>query len=457
MRSLSLKELVDATSGTLVAGDPKTRISNICTDSRKVADGDLFIAIRGERFDGHDFVPAAFEKGAAGCVVSRDVDVPEGRFAIRVSDTVKALGDIARYYRSGFPVKMIAITGSVGKTTTKDMVASVLSRSYSVLKSEGNFNNEIGLPQTLLKIDETHEFAVVEMGMRGLGEIRYLTTIARPDIAIITNIGISHIERLGSRQKILEAKLEILEGLPQNGIVILNGDDNMLSALKGLLPYRTVFYALEDKNADYCAYNIKTEGMAVYFSVRIKNDEYDVYLPAPGIHNVYNALAAIAAGAETGMEPSEIISGIASYSSGEMRLDIRDLNGITIINDAYNASPSSMEAALRVMKELGQGRRMIAVLGDMLELGEYAETAHYDVGRLAARTGVDHLLATGHFAVKYCEGAVAAGISEENARHFEDNRGVIEYLKNIVKSGDIILVKGSRAMKMEEVAEALGN
>lgn len=455
MQRLRCEEIICATKGSLVSGDIHTELTGISTDSRKINGGDLFIPIAGERFDGHDFIKAALELGAAAVLTHKDMEPAAGKVIIRVENTFKALGDIAAYYRQKFSIPFVGITGSVGKTSTKDMIASVLRQKYDVLKTEGNFNNEIGLPLTILNLDSFHEAAVIEMGMSGFGEISRLTSIARPDIAVITNIGLSHIEKLGSRQNILKAKMEILEGLRADGLVILNGDDKLLYGMKGLLRHRTVFYGMEE-GMNYQAYNIKTAGEhGTHFEIALGNKEYTVHVPVPGIHNVYNALAAIAAGTELKLSPEKIIKGIAEFSPGKMRLNIIQGKQLKVINDAYNASPQSMEAAINVLKDIGNIGRTIAVLGDMLEMGEWAHKAHKDVGRYAVSKGVDYIVTVGPDGRNIACGAIEAGASRDRVFSFEKNAEVNKFLGGFVRQDDVILVKGSRGMKMEEIVEHL--
>lgn len=455
MLSLKCSEIIKATGGTLISGKAYTEFRNISTDSRKISAGDLFIPIIGEKFDGHDFVSSSLESGASGSLTQKDINPAGDKVIIKVQDTLRALQDIARYYRAKFNIPFVGITGSVGKTSTKEMVASVLDQKYNVLKTSGNLNNEIGLPLTIFSLDSQHEVGVVEMGMSGFGEISRLTSVAKPDIAIITNIGLSHIEKLGSRQNILKAKMEILEGLHKDGLVVLNGDDNLLHGMKGLLKFRTVFYGMEE-GLDYQAYNVKTLGEnGTDFEITLGSHDYKVHVPVPGIHNVYNALAAIAAGLELGVPMNRIVDGIAEFSPGKMRLNILQQNGIKIINDAYNASPQSMEAAIDVLKDISGNGRTIAVLGDMLELGDWAEKAHKDVGEYAVSKAIDYIVTVGKMGGIIAESAVKAGADPAKVVSFNTNNDVIDFLKSFVCRGDVVLIKGSRGMKMEQIAEGL--
>ena len=454
MQALKCSEIINAVGGTLLSGNRETEITGVSTDSRTISAGNLFIPIEGEHFDGHDFIGQAFERGAAACLTHKKGIPDVDGTVIKVSDTLRALGDLASYYRKKFNLPVVGITGSVGKTSTKDMVAAVLSQQYRVLKTEGNFNNEIGLPLTMFNLDKTHECAVIEMGMSGFGEISRLSRISLPDIAIITNIGLSHIEKLGSRQNILKAKMEILEGLSKNGVVILNVDDQLLSGMRNLLPYKTIFYGLED-DADYQAFDVKTAGeLGTYFKIELNNKTYEVHIPVPGIHNVHNALAAIAAGIELKVPVEKIIKGIGEFTPGKMRLNILQFNGIKIINDTYNASPQSMEAALDVLKDIA-GNRKIAVLGDMLEMGSWADKAHKDVGKFAFESGVDVLISVGDNGRNIAKGAVESGMNPENVHICSNNMEIVNLLEGFLANGDVVLVKGSRGMKMEEIVERL--
>lgn len=456
METLKCKEIIKAVDGKLLSGSLEAEFSNITTDSRSVKNGDFFIPLEGEKFDGHDYVFSSFERGASGCFTHKDKKGIDGKIVIKVEDTLVALRKLSSYYRQMFDIPFVGITGSVGKTSSKDMVSGVLSKKYNVLKTQGNFNNEIGVPLTVFNLESSHEAAVVEMGMSGFGEISRLTSIVKPDIAIITNIGLSHIEKLGSRQNILKAKMEILEGLKDKGMVILNGDDNLLNGLKDLLKYRTVFYGMED-GLDYQAYNISSQGeTGTNFEIAIGNSNYKVHVPVPGIHNIHNALAAIATGIELKIPINDIIESIGEFLPGKMRLNIIDLNGIKIINDAYNASPQSMEAAINVLKDVAIGNnRTIAVLGDMLELGDISVKAHREVGKYAVSKEVSYIVAVGENGKDIVEGAIEAGAVKERVLHFKDNSEAGKFLINFTKPGDVLVVKGSRGMKMEEIVNLL--
>lgn len=449
---LSIDEILKATEGKIISEHECTHVTAVSTDSRVAMPGGLFIPLTGERLDGHDYISKAFENGAVAALTQREAIPAVGKLLIQVRDTSAALRELAAYYRGKFNIPFVGITGSVGKTSTKDMVAGVLGRRFKVLSTEGNLNNEIGVPLTIFRLEEKHEAAVLEMGMSGFGEISRLTAIVRPAIAIITNVGMSHIEKLGSRNNILKAKLEILEGLGSNGLVVLNRDDNLLDGVKSLLNHRTVSYGLEE-GADYRAGNINSSGEGgIDFELTVEGRSYDVHLPVPGVHNVNNALAAVAAGRELNVPMEDIIEGIVGYKPGKMRLDIISVNGLKIINDTYNASPQSMKAALDVLEEIGMTGCRIAVLGDMLEMGDWAREAHAEVGRYAAGKRLSRLITVGPNAAYIGGGAIEAGFPEEAVSIFSSNKEAARFIEKIVQNGDTILIKGSRGMKMEELA-----
>ncbi|HEY8499407.1 MAG TPA: UDP-N-acetylmuramoyl-tripeptide--D-alanyl-D-alanine ligase [Clostridia bacterium] len=435
--------------GGKLVGNPGIETDTVSTDTRKMKTGSLFFAIRGKNFDGHDFIGKAFDNGAVMVVSDTYVTPPEGRAAVIVDDTVSALGHLAEKYLATYNIPVIAITGSVGKTTTKEMVAQILSTQYNVHKTIGNFNNNIGLPLSVFQLEREHTAAVFELGMNALGEIEYLSRIIRPDIAVITNIGISHFEKLGSRQNILRAKLEVTKGMKDSGILILNGDDELLSGLNGLLNMNVVYYGINE-NIPLHAFGIETMGEeGVRFLVNIRNEDVEIVLSVPGIHQVSNALAAIACGIELGVSNENIKKGLACYSHEKMRLDIVGIKGVKVINDTYNAAPSSMRAALSVLREVAGKNRSIAVLGDMYELGSLAGEAHKEVGRTVANERIDYLVAVGELAKDYCAGALEAGMDGKIISHYTDAKDAVPYLKSIICPDDVVLFKGSRGMSMD--------
>lgn len=468
MQTMKCGEIVQAISGKLIQGRMDNEILGISTDSRTIKNNELFVPIKGDRFDGHDFIHHAIKSGALGAIVeegSSDKIIKKcidsrmdlkNKIIIEVSDTLKALRDLASYYRQKFRIPFIGITGSVGKTGTKDMIASVLMQEYNVLKTEGNFNNEIGLPHTIFNLSSFHEVAVLEMGMNKSGEISRLTSIVCPKIAVITNIGMSHIGKLGSRQNILKAKMEIFEGVPKDGLIILNGDDNLLYGLKGFLNKHTIYYGM-DEGLDYQAYNIRNAGeLGVYFNIMVKDKECKIHVPVPGVHNIYNALAALAVGVEMGVPLDNIIKGIEIFTPDKMRLNVVYHKNVKIINDTYNASPQSMEAAIKVLKDIDGinleiPKRRIAILGDMLELGEWSYDAHYNIGKFLATIGIDYIITVGQNGRNIAKGALEEGVNYQKVKSFSNTKETSEFLADFVDSGDVILVKGSRGMEMEKI------
>ena len=432
--------------GTVV--DSQNIINRVSIDSRDVDENTLFFAIKGERFDGHDFVKDVAEKGVGAIVCHKKVECSAP--VIYVEDTKDALLDLASYYKSTIPdLLLIALTGSVGKTTTKEMVACVMAQKGETLKTEGNFNNEIGMPRTLFRLEETTKNAVIEMGMDGFGQISVLTNCAKPDCAIITNIGVSHIEILGSRDGILQAKLEILEGLKKGSPVFLNGDNDKLASVK-LDDYKVIFFGIENENCDVRAVDIKEIGLSTEFTA-IKGDiKQKITIPTVGIHNVYDALTAFAVGLEYGVSPENIAKGLRDYTPSGMRQRIKEVNGITFIEDCYNASPDSQKAGLNSLCKIAKGKK-IAVLGDMLELGSFSEEAHRMVGEYASECGVDVLYTVGEESKYMADSALKSGL--KNVSNFTDKKELTEILINELHKGDTILFKASRGMKLEDIFE----
>ena len=453
MQKLTVGELIEATGGTLLCGDTAQPVCSITTDSRKATPGALFIPLRGENFDGHDYIGAAFEKGAALSLSARPVEPVAGKTIISVEDTSKALADIARFYLKKYRVPVVGITGSVGKTTTKDMIYSVLNQQYNVLKTQGNFNNEIGLPLTVFRLEREQDMAVLEMGMSAFGEIHHLVDIARPDVAVITNIGMSHIENLGSQEGIFQAKMEICDYFTKDHTLIVNGDDKFLWTVRGREAFEVVTFGIENKDCDVVAEAVENLGIdGSRFQVELDGSRYEVCIPTPGVHNIYNALAAICVGRRYGVPMEQIIRGIAQFRLTEMRLSVEQAHGITIINDCYNASPDSIRAALKVLGSV-EAARKVAVLGDMLELGEFAKNAHYELGGEVEKNGTDVLLTAGKNAEHLAIGARDAGL--EAVYSYKTTEELAEQIKRYVKAGDVVLVKASRGMHFEKICEQI--
>lgn len=449
MKELTLKQLAQWCGAELRPADAAASITGMQHDSRHVQVGDLFVALTGERVDGHDFVEQARKAGAAAVLVARPVEsvLPQ----LLVADPMKAYGDIARNYRMQTDISVVAITGSVGKTTTKEMISCVLSGKYRVSKTQGNQNNELGLPITVMNMPADTQVAVLELGMNHFGEMAYLTSIARPDMVVITNIGTMHIEHLGTREGILKAKLEIMQGLREDGTAIFNGDEPLLWNLRED-GHKRIYFGIENDRCDVVAEEIRQVDGGVHFTVRGLGQSFRVFVPQEGRHMVYNALAAAAVGLLQGVSPESIQYQLGQFHNTGMRQNIFEEKGVTIIEDCYNAGPESMEAALRVLSEhKGEGRR-IAVLGDMLELGSRSTSEHYKVGRLAA-AAVDLLLACGEDAKRMIYGAITGGLQAKRALHFTDRAEMAETLHHMVRPGDMILFKGSRGMHMEQVLE----
>lgn len=447
MQRLNTDDIVKATGGRLICGDGGFEISEITTDSRCAGVNMLFVPIAGENNDGHDFILNAFENGADAVITHRDILPVAGKNIIRVADTRRALGDIARYYKKKYTLPTVAITGSVGKTTTKDMISAVLAMKYNTLKTQGNFNNDIGLPLTLFRLEHKHEIAVVEMGMSHMGEIDYLASIARPDTAVITNIGMSHIENLGSKENIYKSKMQVCDYFGADNLLVLNGDDEFLR--RGCDKCRCVMYGIENKDCDLVAENIRSMGIDE-FTVRVDGEEYEIYVRVPGVHNVYNALAAVAVGRNYDIPFEDIAEGIREFQPTDMRMEIKNYGGITVINDCYNASPDSMRAALKVLGEM-KSERKIAVLGDVLEIGGFAEKELYEVGLAAGYA--DAVITVGDNSRFIAKGAQLAGT--ETVRSFKSADDATAFLDGFLTDGDAVLIKASRGMHLEYITEAL--
>ena len=430
-------------------------IPQITTDTRKISDGDLFIALRGENFDGADFAADALAKGAAAVLVAEPIsaDVQKALKKVKgavltVKDTLAAYQAIAHAWRMKFDIPVVAITGSNGKTTTKDLTAAVLSGRGAVCRTAANYNNEVGLPLTLLGITEEDTAAVVEIGMRGLGQIAALAPVAAPNIGIVTNVCEVHMELLGSLENIAKAKAELVEAIPAGGTVILNADDARVAAMRPLAGegVRVLTYGISAA-ADVRAEALRCSADGSQFMVTWANERHDYSIPLAGRHNVSNALAALAAGFVLGLAPQEMQTGLQRLTVTKLRYEVHEVSAWTFINDAYNASPSSMEAAVETTANLYEGRK-IAVLGDMLELGAAAEEAHRRIGRRVAELGFAALVTYGPQARWMHEEAEAAGCI---AHHAETHAEAAEILKSLLVDGDTVLFKGSRGMKMEEI------
>lgn len=449
MNSMTIQNIVAATGGTLLCGDSETKITAICTDTRKIIPGALFIPLVGENFDAHNFIDAALEGGCVAALSAKPCNLTE-KPIIAVKDTKKALGDLATFYRQQFNIPFIAITGSVGKTTVKELTAAVLSARYNVLKTAGNFNNEIGLPLTLFRLENSHEAAITEMGMSGFGEIDALASMALPDIGIVTNIGLSHIEKLGSQENIYKAKAELFPHIKENGTVIINGDDPILSAHRAEIGRKTIAVGL-NPNCDLTAKDITSTPESLSFTIMSGQEEVSVTLQIPGEHNVTNALLACAVGQILGIPLVEVATALSQYTATDKRMQLINTSHITIINDCYNAAPASVEAALKVL--CSHTGRKVAVLGDMKELGTHTEPAHRKIGEQAFDLGVDALFTFGENSAFSAETAKAQGLKTVYA--FTDINQLKNSLLDYLTAGDVVLIKGSRAMQLERVTDFL--
>lgn len=426
-------------------------ISVVSTDSRNITPGCLFLPWVGEQFDGHNFIDAALDAGAAGCLCAKlPQDIRPDKFYIKVADTRLALRDMASAYRDKFDIPFVQITGSVGKTTTKEMIAAVLGAKLNVLKTPENFNNDIGTPLTLFGLSPEHQAAVIETGMNHFGEIEYLGAMVRPDIAVISNIGDAHIEYLGSRGGILKAKCEIFEHLKDDGIAILNGDDALLDTVT--LPQRIIRCG-QSEHCQVRISDILDHGVnGITCTVTSEKDVYHLNIPAPGEHMAYAASIAVAVGEALGLSKEEIIRGVAAYAPIGSRMHILRLsNGRVLLDDCYNANPQSVSAALEVLARTECERR-VAVLGDMGELGDLTEQAHFNAGALAAMLGIDFVVAIGSKAVKIADGAAMGGAE---VLHFATREEAMPTLREQLQPHTTMLIKASHAMHFEEIVKEL--
>lgn len=455
MERLTLGEILTAVGGTLLgdARDLDLTVDRVETDSRTIHAGSLFVPLTGERFDGHAYINAALEGGAAGCLTVRErASYLPGKFYVKVGSTMRALRDLAAYYRDKFDVPVIGITGSVGKTTAKEMTAAVLGTKYEVLKTEGNLNSRVGLPLTVLNLERRHQVCVLEMGMNQPGEIDYLSQIARPDIAVITNVGDAHIENLGSRENILKAKSEIFPNVRPGGLAVLNADDELLCGLRGKLDMDTVFCG-RSAQADYRATQVQSDGDHILCRAHTPGGEFSLEIPAPGQHMIYPALIATAVGERLGLTREEIAKGILQFRPTKMRMNVlRRAQGITILNDAYNANPQSMRAAISVLSD-DRSSFKLAVLGDMFELGSLAPALHAGVGEVLGKAKIDCLIAVGELSAHMAEAARNAGVA--TVIHCPDKQGAKAAIAEQLRPDSTVLVKASRGMAMEELVDEL--
>lgn len=477
MEVLSIKEIAQAVDGKILCGDETIMITSVTTNSKNVESGALFVPIIGEKIDAHNFIEDAYSNGAIACFTSRHQTMQHKNVYIAVQDTLTALQALGAYYRSKFNIPVIGITGSVGKTTTKEMVAAALNTKYNVLKTEGNMNSQVGLPLMMLRLNSHHQIAVIEMGMSEEGEMEKLTQIARPDIAIMTNIGVSHIAQLKTKINIRKEKLNIVNGFNENSVLYLNGNDTLLSEIYQQFTQKSQVNATIDmskdsgerlKNAkvvafgteDFCNYKAEDIRMIdgeTHFILKTEEESSEeITLKVLGIHNVYNALAALAVAKHYNIPASIAKEGLHGYQPIAMRGQIKEVNQIKIIDDSYNASPDSMKSGIQVLMELDKVTRRIAVLADVLELGEQSYQCHYDVGVYIADQKLNELITIGSEAE-----AIALAVRERNpdilVHSYKQNADAIAYLKKKLRPWDGVLIKGSRSMRTDEIVKALSD
>jgi UDP-N-acetylmuramoyl-tripeptide--D-alanyl-D-alanine ligase len=451
--TLTLAELAAATSGRVLAGRGEREVRGVSIDTRTLKQGELFVAVAGARFDGHDFLANAASRGAAAALVHKDVVAPPGLDLVRVSDTTAALGELARHVRMSVGLPLVAITGSTGKTTTKEMTAALLETRGPVLKTEANLNNRYGVPLTLFRLEPEHSAAVLEMGMSAAGELSGLTRIARPDVAVITNVAAVHLEFFESVDAIAKAKAEILEGLRPFGAAVLNWDDPRTRAI-GQQHKGDVVWFGKDRMCDVSAENLRGTVHGMRFDLRLEGQRHDVFLPLPGPHFVQNFLAAAAAAHRLGVAPEQIAARASELKAASRRGQVSRLGqGITLLDDSYNSNPVAVLAAVQALGMSAQGRR-IAFLGDMLELGPDAARLHEETGASVAGA-LDVLAGVGALSASLLKGAGKAGLAKHSLHWFADAQQAGAAASEIVKPGDAVLVKGSRGVRMEQVAEAL--
>ena len=452
MKSITVKEITSAVSGKLLCGDPDAVVTNIQYDSRAVDEGSLFVPLKGERIDAHDFIETCIRTCAATLTMNNAPDDAQKPY-INVADTLEALQALAAWYRSGFPgLRFVGVTGSVGKTSTKEMIAAALSGGFNVMKTQGNKNSQIGMPSTMFDIEDGHEAAVIEMGVSMFGEMDRLCDVARPEYAVMTNIGVAHIENLKTRENIMSEKLKITKHFDKNGILFLNGDDALLRTLYGKQAFRTVSFGMSADN-DYHAENVQTEGLCTSFDCCSGGRSVRYTIPALGVHSVTNALAAIAVGEALGLDSSQIAKGLLTYKNAPMRQQIIQHDGFTVIDDSYNSSPDAAKVSVDVLSELSGGNDSIAVLADMLELGEKSAGSHYEVGLHLGKKGIKKLIAIGSESRKTAEGAKDGGCGEVYT--CDSNDQAYELLKTLITKDCVILVKGSRGMHTDEIVKKL--
>lgn len=453
MEKLYINEILSAVDGVLLSGFDGKFVDSVCINSKKLENNALFVPIKGENFDGHDFINEAFSVGAVATLTSMHDKVNFDKIFIKVKDTKVALQKLAAYYRRKFDIPVVGITGSVGKTSTKEMISSVLSEKFELHKTVGNLNGQIGLPLTIFGLETNHNAAVVEMGISEFNEMDVLSEIAAPTLAVMTNIGVTHIENLHNKENIFKEKFKIAKFLSENEHLFINGDDEILSKTQNIYDFNVVSFGIKN-NCDFIAKDICCNGNSTTFEVAHGKKSQKFVIPTIGEHNVYNALVAIAVGFSMKMSVAEIQNGLSHFKNLDMRQSIHYLGEVTLIDDSYNANPDSMKSALKVLSQVAQDGRKIAVLADMLELGEMAEQLHFEVGTFAAKLGVDVIVTVGGLAKFISDGAVCFNKNIVNYSFFS-NKDASDFFKNFLCAGDTVLIKGSRGMHMEEISESI--
>lgn len=450
MKNITMGDILKMTGGKANFDiDDSLEVNNISHDSREIKSNAVYAAITGDRLDGHEFAQAALKNGALAAIVEKKTTEKD----ILVEDTRVALKKIAMGYRKMFNIPFVSVTGSSGKTTTKDMLYFAVSQSLNTLRNIGNLNSEIGLPMTVYNLDNSHECAILEMGMYVLGEIDYLAEIVKPDFAIITNVGVAHIQSAGSRENILKAKMEITNYMNESDCLLINGDNDMLKTIdkKSLIP--SVFtFGLEDHN-DIRLVSYESSNNKMLIKAEILGDRVDYEIPTVGVHNIYNSLSVMGLCKLMGLDMKKSAEGIGKYQPSKYRMEIKKISDKTVVEDYYNANPDSVKASIETFGEM-QGERKVAILADMLELGEISKYAHMDVGMQASEIS-DVIVCIGNDAKYIGKGALSKNFEENNIYFFKNNKEAISKINSILRPGDLILMKGSRGMKLEEVAESI--
>ncbi len=453
MESLYVNEVIEATKGKLVKGDKNFQIRSISIDSRSIKKGDLFIAIKGENFDGHDFIGNAIKNGASGIILSSLSPDTQNSVSviIKVGDTLKALQDLAKYYRGKFDIPIVGITGSNGKTTVKDMTESILSQKLRITGTIGNYNNQVGVPLTVFRLSKDSEVGIFETGISSYTEMENLGEIICPDIAVITNINIAHMQYFKTVKNLVNAKAKLLDFVPKEGVAILNADDKYFSFLKASAKCRVISFGIKNK-ADVMAKDISLLSTGTKF---LLNDAVKITLPVPGIHNVYNALAAASVSLQFSKDINLIRDGLRNFKPPKMRMQTIKVKDITVINDAYNANPASTRAALEVLGNINSKGRKVFIFGNMLELGACEVSEHKKIGKLVLESQIDIFITIGKLAGLSAVTAEENGLNGNKIFSFENTEKVEEKLLSILESNDTLLLKGSRAMHLENILEIL--